>query len=207
MKLEVFDPAMCCSTGVCGTNPDPALARFAADLEWVKAQGVEVARFNLAQEPGPFAERELVRNALAQGGDAVLPVVLMEGRAVSQGRYPSRQELASWANIKTAKPESLFSEAVAELVAIGAAIASNCEPCFKFHFDHARKLGVSVEDMKQAVVVAEGVKETPARAVSELAARYLGIPIVDAGCGCETSEQQLIQVSTPSSAGSKSKCC
>ena len=34
-KLEIFDPAMCCSTGVCGVEVDPVLAQFAADLEWV----------------------------------------------------------------------------------------------------------------------------------------------------------------------------
>jgi AhpD family alkylhydroperoxidase len=207
MKLEVFDPAMCCSTGVCGTNPDPALARFAADLEWLNGQGTQVERFNLSQQPGTFAERELVRAALTEGGETVLPVILLEGRAVSQGRYPSRQELASWVNLTTKESESVFTAAVAELVAIGAAIASNCEPCFKFHYDQARKLGVSVADMKHAVVVAEGVKETPARKVSELAARYLGIPIAEAACGCgDESGAQLIQVSTTTS-GSSKKCC
>ena len=54
MRLEVFDPAMCCSTGVCGPSPNPALAPFAADLDWVAAQGVGVRRYNLGQEPGAF---------------------------------------------------------------------------------------------------------------------------------------------------------
>ena len=34
-KLEVFDPAMCCSTGVCGVDVDPVLVQFAADLQWL----------------------------------------------------------------------------------------------------------------------------------------------------------------------------
>ncbi len=41
-KLEVYDPAMCCSTGVCGPEVDPALVTFAADLKWVEAQGIAV---------------------------------------------------------------------------------------------------------------------------------------------------------------------
>ncbi len=49
-KVQVFDPPMCCSTGVCGPQVDPALVRFAADLEWLKASGVEVERFNLSQD-------------------------------------------------------------------------------------------------------------------------------------------------------------
>lgn len=69
---------------------------------------------------------------------------------------------------------SIFTEQVAELVAIGAAIAANCEPCFKYHFDQARKLGVSELDMRYAVDLAQKVKDTPARAMLDLADRYLG---------------------------------
>jgi AhpD family alkylhydroperoxidase len=69
---------------------------------------------------------------------------------------------------------SIFTEQVAELVAMGAAIASNCEPCFKYHYDQARKLGVSGLDMRYAVDLAQKVKDTPARAMLNLAERYLG---------------------------------
>ena len=68
---------------------------------------------------------------------------------------------------------SLFTDEVAELVALGAAIASNCEPCFKFHYDQARKLGVTDADMRRAVDLAQQVKEAPARGVLDLAHRYL----------------------------------
>ena len=68
---------------------------------------------------------------------------------------------------------SIYTESVAELVAIGAAIASNCEPCFKFHYDKARKLGVSREDMARAVTTAQNVKDSPAKAMLDLAERTL----------------------------------
>lgn len=67
----------------------------------------------------------------------------------------------------------MYTEAIAELVAIGASIASNCEPCFRYHFDKALKLGVSLEDMARAVKTAQGVKEMPARSILELANRYV----------------------------------
>lgn len=73
-----------------------------------------------------------------------------------------------------AAAHSIFTEQVAELVAIGAAIASNCEPCFKYHYDQARKLGVSDLDMRYAVDLAQKVKDTPAGAMLNLAERYLG---------------------------------
>lgn len=72
--VEVFDPAMCCSTGVCGPSVDPALARFESDLRWLTDQGATVTRRNLAQEPGAFVENPLVAAMLASGGEEALPI-------------------------------------------------------------------------------------------------------------------------------------
>ncbi|MGE5386657.1 MAG: arsenite efflux transporter metallochaperone ArsD [Betaproteobacteria bacterium] len=92
-NLEVFDPAMCCSTGVCGVEVDPVLAQFAADLKWAEAQGVTVSRHNLSQEPQAFAANPAVVKELEAGMER-LPVILVDGRIVSTGMYPSRQQLA-----------------------------------------------------------------------------------------------------------------
>jgi AhpD family alkylhydroperoxidase len=170
--VRVFDPAMCCSTGVCGPSVDPQLVRFAADLDWLKSQRVSVERFNLAQEPRAFAENAAVKDSLEVTGEAALPLVEVDGEVRSRGVYPSRNELALWAGVAAPAP-SLFTDEVAELVAIGAAIASNCEPCFKFHYAAARKLGVSREDMASAVTMAQGVKDTPAQSILMLADRVL----------------------------------
>ena len=170
--VQVFDPAMCCSTGVCGPSVDPQLVRFAADLEWLRSQDVYVKRFNLSQQPGAFAEDVAAKEALEKEGVAALPLIKVDGEVKSSGVYPSRVELAAWAGVGAPAP-SLFSESVAELVAIGAAIGSNCEPCFKFHYDKARKLGVPREDVMRAVTVAQNVKDTPARSILELVERYL----------------------------------
>jgi hypothetical protein len=94
VTMRVFDPAMCCSTGVCGPSVDPALARFAADLEWLRGQGVTVERFNLAQAPAAFTATQVVKDALAQSGTSCLPLILVDGGIVSAGRYPAREELA-----------------------------------------------------------------------------------------------------------------
>jgi AhpD family alkylhydroperoxidase len=137
--MQVFDPPMCCSTGVCGPNVNSALPRFAADLEWLKEQGVEVHRHNLAQEPRAFAENDVVKNALSKEGDKCLPLILVDGDLVAQGVYPSRGELAALAGLPSGAGSSLYSSAVEELVAIGAAIGAGCEPCFKHHFREARR--------------------------------------------------------------------
>lgn len=171
-KLQVFDPALCCSTGVCGVDVDQALVGFAADVEWAKQSGAQIERFNLAQQPMAFAENATVKSFLERSGQDALPLTLLDGETVLSGRYPNRKELAEWLGLATAP--SLFTEQVAELVAIGAAIGANCEPCFKYHYDQARKLGVSDLDMRYAVDLAQKVKDTPARAMLTLAERYLG---------------------------------
>ena len=66
---------------------------------------------------------------------------------------------------------SIFSPSVGELVAIGAAIVANCEPCLKYHYDQARQLGLSKSDMAHAVRIAAGVKDAPHRAILRLAER------------------------------------
>lgn len=97
--VRVFDPAMCCSTGICGPSVDPQLVRFSADLDWLRSQGASVERFNLSQQPAAFAEDAAVKIALETRGVAGLPLVKVNGEVKSSGTYPSREELAAWAGI------------------------------------------------------------------------------------------------------------
>jgi hypothetical protein len=93
--LQVFDPAMCCSTGVCGPDVDPRLVQFAADLDWVKSQGVIVQRHNLSQNPAAFVENATVSAGLKDKGEAALPTLLINGKLAVSGHYPDRAELAT----------------------------------------------------------------------------------------------------------------
>lgn len=99
-KLQVFDPAMCCSTGVCGPSVDPALARFAADLEWLRRKGLQVERYNLAQEIAAFTGNPIVKGTLNAQGTKCLPLLLLDGKLVAEGAYPRREELARIADVE-----------------------------------------------------------------------------------------------------------
>ena len=99
-KIQVFDPAMCCSSGVCGPSVDPLLSRFSADLNWLSSQKVSVTRYNLSQEPKAFATNTLVSSALKKDGPECLPIILVDGKIVSKKKYPSRSQLAAWAGVK-----------------------------------------------------------------------------------------------------------
>jgi len=94
--LFVFDPAMCCSSGVCGTDVDQALVTFSADVEWLKRHGITVQRYNLAQQPMAFVENTLAKSFLEHSGAEGLPLILLDGEFVMAGRYPAREDLARW---------------------------------------------------------------------------------------------------------------
>ena len=162
-RIQVFDPAMCCSTGVCGPSVDPKLVRFSADLEWLKAQGVAVERCNLAQQPLAFAQDLEVRAALEAQGEAALPLIKVDGRVQSQGSYPVRAQLAAWFGVAEPAP-SLYTEAV---------------------------------------------KDTPAKAVLDLAERYLE-PSSDKGRFRATGSRRLASGAAKSCCGgsdSATPCC
>jgi len=120
IKVQVFDPAMCCSTGVCGPSVDPVLPRFAADLEWLKSKGVQVERYNLAQEVGAFTGNPIVKTTLNSQGTKCLPLILVDGEIVSQGSYPMRKVLAGFIGVDY-EPEPAVAEdkGQSSLVSIG----------------------------------------------------------------------------------------
>lgn len=195
--VEVYDPPMCCPSGVCGPDPDPQQARFSADLAWLRRRGIEVRRHNLAREPLDFAKNADVKRLMTENNGDGLPVILAGGKVMKHGAYPSRGELAHWLDLTESGPaeeaaeepdSGLVTPAVTELIAIGASIASNCEPCFRYHYDQARKLGVTNGDMLEAVNVALRVKDAPAQAMVRLAQSYL-VPGASEASGGSTDEK------------------
>ncbi len=199
-RLQVFEPPMCCSTGVCGPQVDPQLPRFAADLEWLRTQGVEVQRYNLAQQPNVFVETETVKQTLKAEGQKCLPLVLLDGEIVSRGGYPSRDELAALSGVGFIPDGSLYTHGVEELVAIAAAIGANCESCFKYHFQEARKAGVTRDDIALAVATARKVKEAAAQVILKLAGKHLAaeheVPLL-----------QIVPCCPGGPEGATQKCC
>lgn len=94
--LQIYDKAMCCSTGICGPQVDPVLPRFAGDLEWLKSQGHQVERFNLSQQPAEYVKNPIVQQMLQSEGVGCLPLILVDGRIMSRSEYPTRENLALW---------------------------------------------------------------------------------------------------------------
>lgn len=107
--VTIFDPPLCCRTGICGPDVDPVLVRFAGDLEWLKSRGVEIRRINLAQEPGRFAGHPAIRSLLERSGTAAMPAILVDDALVMNGRYPRRDELAAMTGL-TPRPQDAVAK-------------------------------------------------------------------------------------------------
>lgn len=110
-EIKVFDPAMCCSTGVCGAEVDQALVSFSADVDWAKQNGARIERFNLAQQPLTFADNPVVKGFLERSGQEALPLILVNGEVALAGRYPRRTELARWLGIAPEAPAAVSAPA------------------------------------------------------------------------------------------------
>jgi len=97
--IRVYEPALCCNTGVCGPDVDQALVDFTADLNALTARGADIARHNLANDPTAFVSDESVRAFLQVAGSDGLPLTTVDGVTVMTGTYPSRTQLLRFAGL------------------------------------------------------------------------------------------------------------
>ena len=193
--LEVFDPAMCCSTGVCGTDPKPELARFAADLAWLGEQGVRVIRRSLAHEAEAFVANPAVKRLLDEAGSDGLPAIVVAGEVIAWGEYPSRERLAQIAGIAAASSaatsppsDGALDDRTATLIALAAAVVADAESAVQEHHRNALAMGIPREEMIEAINVALHVKGQAAQSTVRVAQSLL-VPEAAAGGCCGGNAQ------------------
>lgn len=89
---------------------------------------------------------------------------------------------------------SELSKREQELVALGAAIASNCVPCIEYHIPAARKIGLSDIQIREAVQLADRTRQVPAHKVLQTAMARLNEAMsgtgdkAGEGCGCSGAD-------------------
>ncbi|MBE6066557.1 MAG: arsenite efflux transporter metallochaperone ArsD [Clostridium lundense] len=98
-KMVIFDPAMCCSTGVCGPSVDPELLRMSTALNTLQKKGVVIDRYNLTSNPQAFVDNKLINDLLNSKGVDILPVTMVDGEVVKTKAYPSNKELCQMLDI------------------------------------------------------------------------------------------------------------
>jgi len=98
-KMIIYEPAMCCPTGLCGVGVDPELIRVSTIISSLKKSGVEVTRFNLSTSPQEFINNKEINESINKSGIESLPITVQDGEIIITGRYPSKQEFAKLLNV------------------------------------------------------------------------------------------------------------
>jgi hypothetical protein len=98
-KMVIFDPAMCCSTGVCGPSVDKNLLRVSTLLNRLDKKGVKVERHNLQENPKAYVDNADVNKLLDDEGVGVLPITIVDGKVVKTVEYPTNEEFVNFLEI------------------------------------------------------------------------------------------------------------
>ena len=120
-NMIIFDPAMCCSTGVCGPGVDPELLRVSTLLNNLKSNGVMVERYNLSNNPQAFVDNRVINELLNTDGVDILPVIIVDGEVVKTKAYPTNEEFCKLLEI----PES-YLKAKIKLKSKGCGCKGGC---------------------------------------------------------------------------------
>lgn len=110
-NMQIYEPAMCCSTGLCGVGVDPELLRISTVLNTMEKNGIKVERYNLSNSPQEFIKNKAVNNIIKAEGVESLPVAVLDGEIIITGRYPTNEEFVNHLNI----PMSFVGEQPKEL--------------------------------------------------------------------------------------------
>ena len=107
MKIEIFEPSLCCPTGVCGPEPDLSLIELQNTINILSKALVEVKRYAINQVPLAFTGNPVVKQFITTEGPGKLPLTLLDGKIIKKGSYATLDELAVHIpEIKGIKPDS-----------------------------------------------------------------------------------------------------
>lgn len=115
-QMVIFDPAMCCPTGVCGPSVDKNLLRVSTVLNRLEKKGVKVERHNLTNNPKIFVDNKVVNKLLVDEGIDVLPITMVDGEVVKTKEYPTDEEFVKLLEIPE---EYILSELKAKKIKEG----------------------------------------------------------------------------------------
>jgi hypothetical protein len=93
-KITLYEPTMCCSSGVCGPAPDQALITLQDTIDKAKERGIETERFQLTSQPKKFTENPEVMKLLQKQPIKALPITAVDGQIIKVGSYPTFEELS-----------------------------------------------------------------------------------------------------------------
>ena len=98
-SMQIYEPAMCCSTGLCGVGVDPELLRISTVLNTMEKNGIKVERYNLSNSPQEFIKNKEVNNIIKTEGVEILPLAVLDGEIIITKRYPTNEEFVTYLNV------------------------------------------------------------------------------------------------------------
>ncbi len=175
MTLEVYDPAMCCSTGVCGPDVDDALVNFANEVKWLKSQGVDVQRYNLGQEPEAFKSNPEVITRLQKEGSDILPIITVNGSVVSEGGYPSRDQVVDWLGISVSENATPSNEKQQVLRTLKQSVIQGDLDQMRDRFQFGEQLGIPKPELVNTIQDAINERQQTTKMTVDAANELIGV--------------------------------
>lgn len=93
VRVELFDPPLCCPTGLCGPTLDETLLDVNEMVLALKAARIGVERYQMASHPHIFLKHPDVMRLVRERGMEAFPITVVEGKLIKAGTYPTRQEI------------------------------------------------------------------------------------------------------------------
>lgn len=100
ISIEIFDPPMCCPTGLCGPVLDQTLLDLNEMILYFQGQGFSIKRYQMASDPNAFLNNENVMQLVRKMQMNALPITLVNSQIIKTGEYPSKSEIESALNGK-----------------------------------------------------------------------------------------------------------
>lgn len=120
--MSIYEPAMCCETGICGVGVDPELLRISTVFNNLQKNGIAAARFNLNSAPQAFINNTDINKLIMGDGVESLPATVIDGKIVKTKAYPTNAEIAAWLEI----PASYLEAAEAKKLDGGCCCSEGC---------------------------------------------------------------------------------
>lgn len=92
-RIKLYDPPMCCPTGLCGPTVDPVLLDINEAIIALKADGIVVERYSLNSQPQAFLNNPEILRMVRERQMAALPITVVDGKIAKTGKYPTLQEM------------------------------------------------------------------------------------------------------------------
>ncbi|MFZ3070601.1 MAG: arsenite efflux transporter metallochaperone ArsD [Anaerolineaceae bacterium] len=93
VDVEIYDPPMCCPTGLCGPTVDQTLLDFSEMILNLQKEGYQVERYQMATQSQAFLDNPMVMRLINEKQLSVLPIVTVRGQVLCEGRYPTSNEV------------------------------------------------------------------------------------------------------------------